>query len=210
MERTDVSTTVDRERLELADRLSSLTAEQWATASLCKEWTVRDVVAHLTLVDVPPVRLTAELARNRFSVNRTVRETARRRARELTTDQLVGRLRGLVGNRRHPIGTGQLDPLVDVLVHWQDIAVPLGIEHPMPPEAAVAAAGRVARMGFWGPQRRALKGVRLEATDVDWSFGHGEAVRGPIAVLLLLLTGRRVRLDEVTGPGAGQLARTAS
>jgi uncharacterized protein (TIGR03083 family) len=210
MRKADVWATVDRERSELADLLPALTPEQWAVQSLCAGWSVREVVAHLTLTDIGPLQVTAELARYGFSLSRTARETARRRARALTTDELVDRMRGMVGQRRHPIGTTHLEPLVDVLVHWQDIAVPLGIDREMPNPAAAVAAERVARMAYWSGKRRLLKGVRLEATDAEWSFGTGEVVRGPIAVLLLLMTGRRVRLDEVVGKGADQLLRTAS
>jgi uncharacterized protein (TIGR03083 family) len=35
------------ERAELAAFLSTLSAEQWATQSLCERWTVKDVVAHM-------------------------------------------------------------------------------------------------------------------------------------------------------------------
>jgi uncharacterized protein (TIGR03083 family) len=114
-------------------------------------------------------------------------------------------LRAMVGERRHPVGTTYLDPLCDVLIHGQDIAVPLGLERAMPVDAAIAAANRVATMGFWFFKRRPLRGLRLEATDADWTRGDGAVVRGPIAVLLLVLTGRRARLDELSGAGLDRL-----
>jgi hypothetical protein len=43
------------------------------------------------------------------------------------------------------------------------------------------------------------------ATDVAWSVGNGPEIRGPVVALLLLLTGRRAGLDEVTGDGADAL-----
>ena len=90
----------------------------------------------------------------------------------------------------------------DVLVHGQDIAIPLGRDHPMPAEAARAGADRVWTMGwpFWA--RRRLRGVRLLATDTDWSAGVGVELRGPIKMLLLLLTGRTTAaLPHLSGPG---------
>src|SRR3954471_4681529 len=39
--------TIHAERTALADDLSALSAEQWATPSLCAGWTVHDVLAHL-------------------------------------------------------------------------------------------------------------------------------------------------------------------
>jgi uncharacterized protein (TIGR03083 family) len=206
MDKQAVWAAVDQQRTDLAEFVETLRPDEWATPSLCPNWTVRDVVAHLTLTGIGPVRVTAELIRYGGSLSRTSRETARRRARETPTPELVALLRGMVGVRRHPVGTTYLDPLCDVLVHGQDIAVPLGRDRSMPADAAAVAAQRIATMGYWWFARRRLRGLRLEATDVDWSFGAGEPVQGPIAVLLLVLAGRRARLDELDGPGAARLA----
>ena len=64
----------------------------------------------------------------------------------------------------------------------------------MPVEAATAAATRVWTMG-WPMStafraRTRLRGLRLVATDTDWSAGDGAIVEGPVEALLLLLTGR--------------------
>jgi hypothetical protein len=48
-------------------------------------------------------------------------------------------------------------------------------------------------------------GLRLVATDTDWSVGEGPELRGPVLSLLLLLTGRQVVLPELEGPGAAVL-----
>ncbi len=54
--------------------------------------------------------------------------------------------------------------------------------------------------------RRRLRRLRLVASDVDWSVGRGPEVRGPIAALLLLVTGRSAAHGALTGDGAAQLA----
>lgn len=206
MDRQAVWAAVDRERASLADFVETLTEDQWAQPSLCDGWTIKELVAHLTLIDIGWTRLTFELLRYGGGLGRTGRETARRRAAGMSAPDLVALLRAKVGVRKHPIGTTYLDPLVDVLVHGQDIAVPVGAHREMPTDAAVAGAQRVATMTYWLGKRRRLRSLRLEATDADWSHGAGELISGPIAVLLLVLTGRRARLDELTGDGIGQLA----
>ena len=95
--------------------------------------------------------------------------------------------------------------LFDVLVHGQDVAIPLGLPRDMPLDAASAGAERVWTMGwpFWA--RRRLRGLRLRATDIEWSAGEGPEVHGPIAALLLLLTGRAASLPRLTGEGLPDL-----
>ena len=43
----DIWATIAAERRATADLLEPLTAEQWATPSLCGAWTVKDVAVHL-------------------------------------------------------------------------------------------------------------------------------------------------------------------
>ena len=92
-----------------------------------------------------------------------------------------------------------------VLVHSQDIALPLGIQHEMPREEAVAAAERVWRWSFPFRAKRRLRGFHLRATDVSWEAGSGLVVEGPIAALLLLVTGRTATLPALRGEGADVL-----
>ena len=97
----------------------------------------------------------------------------------LVHEQIVAMLRGFVGSRRKaPIFT-QLEPLLDILVHTQDICIPLGIEHPMPVHAAVAAADRL--LVLRGPMRlwKPPKGIRLVATEADWADGEGPILETP-------------------------------
>lgn len=59
------------ERRDLLDFLRGLTREQWEAPSLCSEWRVRDVVAHLVSYDgLGLAGLAKRLAEGRFSVSR--------------------------------------------------------------------------------------------------------------------------------------------
>jgi hypothetical protein len=51
-----------------------------------------------------------------------------------------------------------------------------------------------------------MRGVRLVATDANWTAGDGAEVRGPVSALLLLLTGRPAGLAQLHGDGVGVLA----
>ncbi|MGW2237075.1 hypothetical protein [Streptomyces sp. NPDC001759] len=102
---------------------------------------------------------------------------------------IVGHLRSVVGSRRTAPLTTPRESLLDVVVHGQDIALALGRVREVPPPAARDAAERVWTMRF-PPRPWPLPGKRLVATDIAWTRGAGEEVRGPIAGLLLLPAGR--------------------
>ena len=130
-----------------------------------------------------------------------IRDTALRQAR-LPVEEYPRLLRAMVGSRRTAPFISEVEPLIDVLVHAQDMTRPLGRSYPMPPEAATVAADRVWSMCFPFRARRRLAGLHLVATDAAWRAGSGTRLEGPLAALLLVLTGRSAGLAELTGPGA--------
>jgi uncharacterized protein (TIGR03083 family) len=196
---------VDAERAALADLLSGLTEAQWSTPSVCPGWTVRDVAAHV--ISSPQAQMLPVLGgmiRARGDFNRFVFEAARQAGAQYSGEEIVAQYRRYAGSRRHPIGTTPADPLLDVLVHTQDICLPLGLTHEMPVEAAAAAADRIWSKSFPFRARKRLAGLRLVASDIDWSVGEGEEIRGPISDLLLLLSGRKP--SRLSGTGLKQLS----
>ena len=195
---------VDAQRAELADLLEDLTPEEWDTASLCGGWRVRDVAAHLTLAHMPVATALRELVRARGGFDRMIHDTAVRQSQRPVAEH-PARLRAMAGSRRRAPGVTPVEPMTDLLVHGQDICRPLGRQRPVPPEAAATAATRCWTMGFPFRARRRLHGLRLVATDHDWSAGEGLPVEGPVADLLLLVTGRDVVLPDLAGAGAEQL-----
>jgi len=183
---------IARQRLALADLLDDLSGDEWERPSLCAGWRVRDVAAHVAMAPQPPgaAAMLGAAVRARGSFDRLNHDMAVRHAAR-PTGEIVAELRRHAASRRLPAVTSYRNIVPDLLVHTQDIAVALGRELPMPVEAARAGADRVWGMGwpFWA--RRRLRGLRLTATDTDWSAGAGaQEVTGPIAALLLLLTGR--------------------
>ncbi|CAN5638904.1 maleylpyruvate isomerase family mycothiol-dependent enzyme [soil metagenome] len=180
---------IDEQRADLADQLSTFTPGQWASPSLCTGWSVRDVAAHLTHshLGVPDLLGAAIRSGFRFDamMNRLVLSDNR------TPGELTAKLRSMVGSRRRPPTPTALDPLMDVLVHGQDLAVPLGIDRPMPVDAASAVADHLWRMRFPMNPRRGLAGVRLVADDADFAVGDGRTVQVPIRDIVMLLAGRR-------------------
>ena len=179
---------IDSERSWMADLLESLPAADWQRPSLCDRWTVRDVGAHLTFAQARVRDVLWPSVRAGFRYDVIIRETALRSP--LSHEEIVATLRSFVGSRRRAPLITDLEPLIDILVHNQDIARPLGVDHPIPPDAAATAADRVlstpAPIRLW----RAPRNVRFVATDTDWAYGSGEEVHATMGTHLLTLTGR--------------------
>lgn len=201
---------IDRERRALAELLEGLSDDQWDAPSLCDGWRVREVAAHLTLAHMGPGSAAVEAVRARGSFDTMIRDTALRRA-VAPREELVAALRAMVGSRRRAPGISPLEPLLDALVHGQDIALPLDLERAMPLDAATTVATRVWTAPWplsraFSPRRR-LHGLALVADDVDWAVGDGLRVEGPVQALLMVLTGRSTAVrDRLRGPGTAELA----
>lgn len=197
---------VATERASLVELLRPLPEGGWDHSSLCDGWRVRDVVAHLILSAESGLgSILINLIRARGDFNRMVRDTAIRHADRRTTAQLLAELHDSIGARATPVGTTPIDRLMDLLVHGQDIAVPLGISREMPIPAAQWALDRVWDGGFPFHARKTFGGYRLVASDGEWTAGAGPAIEGSVTNLLMLITGRRPATGQLTGEGAAQL-----
>lgn len=196
---------IHAEREALAADLAGLDDEQWRTPSLCTEWSVRDVLGHMTATArMTPARFFTSMAAAGFSFNRMTDKEIQRETAGSTADGLAA-FRSVAGRTTHPPGPGETW-LGEAIVHSEDIRRPLGL-HRDYPEAAVA---RVARFYagsnmLIGGKRRA-DGLRLRATDGDWSIGDGPEVTGPGISLALAVAGRSAALQDLSGDGLTTLA----
>jgi uncharacterized protein (TIGR03083 family) len=194
------------ERLALADQLDTLSPEQWGTQSLCDAWTVRDVAAHLVVpheISIPAFLATWVAAGASFS-RANVAMTAKQAKRPPA--DIVADIRRYADSRAKPPGFGSEAPLSEVLVHGQDIRIPLGLDDTSALESWAAALNFLvqpkARRGFVS---QSLQGFHFVASDLEWEHGTGDEVRGPAEALALAMMGRKARWEDLTGPGASSL-----
>ncbi|BBH69026.1 hypothetical protein ACTI_57110 [Actinoplanes sp. OR16] len=194
-------------RIAVAGLLDDLSPGEWDTPSLCAGWTVRDVAAHLTLQQLGFRDLGLLLKDRQRDMDGMIREMAKRRARDWSPERIRADIRETAHRRKRNPGVTPIETLTDLLVHGQDIAIPLSRSFPMPVEAATVATQRclTMRMPPPLPASKALRGLRLVATDVDWAHGDGPELRGPIGVLLLTACGRMVRSSLLSGDGLAVL-----
>ncbi|WP_280397264.1 maleylpyruvate isomerase family mycothiol-dependent enzyme [Nocardia carnea] len=191
------------EREDIAALLATLTPPQWEAPSLCAGWRVRDVVAHMVSYD----HLDARGLAARFVKGRIVHanEVGVDEFRALHVDELLEFFRRHRQPRGLTAGFGGMIALVDGLIHHQDIRRPLGLPRVVPPDRLHYVLTRTPGNPRLGAGRR-IRGLRLSATDLDWSHGRGAEVHGPAEALLLAMAGRRGITGELTGPGVPLLA----
>jgi len=196
-----ISEWIADDRRDLAGTLDGLSADQWDAPSLCDGWSVRHVVAHVTMpLRYSPARFLLRLAAAGGSF-RKMSDGVARRDGELPRAQLTATLRDRAEYPWKPPGGGLEASLTHQVVHGLDITAALGIERRIPDQALAVVLGSVTgprSMKYFGTD---LTGVQLQATDLDWSHGQGPPLRGPAASLILLVTGRRVAEGALTGPG---------
>ena len=137
------------ERRALADLVEGLTDDQLGTPSLCGKWTVKDVAAH---VMVGPTSSYADFAKaivkGRGSFDAASEHLTDRR-RSLSQAQVVAALRDHAESHFSPPTMDWHAPLTDVLVHREDIVVPLGLASDRPRNRGSTGSGS------WSPSGRA-------------------------------------------------------
>jgi uncharacterized protein (TIGR03083 family) len=196
------------EMLDLAERFTVLADEQWNSPSLCAQWRIRDVLAHVTAGAEGAFGLGATvrgMLRHGFNYNRWVAADGQVRG-EQEPAVLLKALRNAGANRNARPGGRPVRALMHVLIHGQDMCRPLGIRRDLPDAHLLPVADFVKHdVHLFGAKKR-IAGLQLTATDMDWSHGHGPEVTGPAEALVMMMAGRLVALDDLSGGGKADLA----
>ena len=192
----------DEENADFSAYLHGLDEADWERPSLCDGWRVRDVVGHILYGNEMHLStLPFRLARYGFSSDRSGKAYSIARAEGRAPADLVRAF-----DDRDPwAGTCRVFPpklvLLDRLVHHQDIRRALGHPRSIPDERVVAVLDATPTLGSVFGAKRRTKGLRFEATDLDWSWGDGPTVRGAGEALCLTMLGRAQPLPELSGDG---------
>ncbi len=193
-------TLVRAERSALAADLSTLGPEQWRHRTLCGEWDVEQVVAHLT----------AAASLNRWQWLRSMVGARfrpavhnRRRLAEHRGESpaaTLDRFRAVIGSTTAPSGHTAAY-LGEVVVHGQDIRWPLRLPRSPSVEALTPVAEFFARRDFTVASRTHGAGLRLRADDGPFVAGSGPLVTGSTLALVMSMAGRAPYVDRLDGPG---------
>jgi uncharacterized protein (TIGR03083 family) len=196
---------IHSERSQMVETWASLTAEQWATASWCAGWSVQDVAGHIVAAaEQTPANFYKELVSAGLKFNVFADRGARRLA-AVGPAELGRRLQARTSTTNHPPGP-VMAMLGEIVVHGQDIGRPLGLGHRPSDAALVAVADSWKKSNLLIGTKRRIAGLALRATDVDWAYGDGPEVSGPMASLVLAMTGRKQAHADLAGEGLTVLA----
>jgi len=200
----DVWAIIDGERDALASDLGGCSPDAWATPSLCDDWTVEEVVAHMIATSqLSAPKFFVKFAGSGFNLPKMqAKDIANERGSNPA--ETLSKFKGRVDSRGRP--PGPVDTMLgEVMVHSEDIRRPLGIAHTYPTDALARVADFYAKSNLVIGGKRRVEGVTLEATDVAWSHGSGPVASGPILDIVLATTGRHGALDRLQGDGVEAL-----
>lgn len=196
---------VEAEQRAFGDLFESLDEPEWSRETLCVGWTVRDMLSHVAAALTFDLANTARLIRFRNDIERFNQESIeawKGRDRESLVT-MFGRDVPSLGQRL--LGPG--NSLRAMVIHQQDVRRPLGRARALPPDVLETVLNSVLTDsgGNLGSVERA-EGLKLVATDIAWNRGQGPELRGPAEALLMAISGRKVALDDLQGPGIERLA----
>lgn len=192
------------ERAALATDLAGLDAEQWRRDTLCGEWNVEQVVAHLTaaaslnqwqwLRSMLAARFRPDVHNQRRLVEHCGSTSAE------TLDRFCAVITSTTAPSRHtPAYLGE------VVVHAQDIRQPLGIVQTPSVDALTPVADFFARRDFTVASRTHVADLQLRADDGPFATGTGPLVTGSTLALVMSMAGRASYVATLDGPGVPTL-----
>jgi len=199
---------VAKARSDFADLLDSLSEEQLAGKTLCDGWTPLDIGGHVvSFVELSLPAMMLSMAKAGFNIDKAWVANATK-YKEMGAASISQALRAK-GSKKNPIPSFSAGiNFMDIAVHTQDVRRGLGLEGSLDDEvlrnSLEWATTHKQRKIHVDP--KAIEGLRLEATDMDWSWGDGALVSGPAEAILLGLN-RRDMSAELTGDGVAKLPK---
>lgn len=200
--------------LRFLDVARSLPDAEWAQPSLCTEWSNHEVLAHLVLGYRMSLReLTVGIISHRCSFDRANTAAAVDLAQRHSPTELVDRYATLI---HRPRGVGRVFPrpllLGDHVIHELDIILALGRRPGIGLTTLAAVLNTQVRVpNPFVPAAARARGLKLQASDTDWTYGAGAStVTGTAAHLASVLAGRPWALDKLSGDGVDELRERVS
>lgn len=180
---------VAAEYQRLHDALAPLSEDTWQTLSLCEGWTIRHVVAHVTMpARYGPEEFGAELAAAQFDFGALSNRIADRDSALPVRKLLQDLSSDVLAHWTTPAG-GPIGSLSHVVIHGLDVTVPLGLGSVVSDDALRLVLDNLTAGGTHRNFGTSID-HRLVADDLDWKYGSGPVLSAPAHRLVLWLAGR--------------------
>jgi uncharacterized protein (TIGR03083 family) len=190
---------IHAERGRSADMLESLSPEQWSAGTLCGNWSVSEVAAHMMIAGEQTTgKFMRGLVASGFRFN-VMMDRAARKAGQLPSAEIIARIRARTTTTNKPPAAA-MAMLGEVVVHGTDIRQPLGIPDDTSSESKLACCNMLKNSNFPLRTKSTIAGLRLRATDADWTCGSGPEVAGPMVALMMAMATRPL-VDSLRGDG---------
>ncbi|MFI5313877.1 MAG: maleylpyruvate isomerase family mycothiol-dependent enzyme, partial [Candidatus Dormibacteria bacterium] len=153
---------IHAERKALAEDLRQLAESQWATQSLCSDWTIRDALAHMTATaKMTPPRFFGKFMASGFRFDAMSAKDVAAERGSSGADALA-RFTAMLDATTHP--PGPVEAMVgEAVVHSEDIRRPLGIHHRYSDEALTRTADFYRSSNLLIGAKRRADGLTLRA-----------------------------------------------
>jgi len=200
---------------DIGSLLRELDDREFDHASLCEGWKVRDVIGHMSYGHTTPMpTVLVGVAKYRGNVTRGSFELSKQFAAARTPAELIDFWQREMIDKHSRVGIARMvkytEALTDHLIHHQDIRRPLDRPRDIPEERLVAVLDLLKRIKTpLFSTKPMVSGLRLVATDVDWSAGDGPTVEGTGEALVMAAAGRTAAFDELQGEGVPTLIERA-
>lgn len=198
----DLWALIHAERAALANDLAGLAAEQWHHKTLCPRWDVEQVAAHLTAAaSLNQWQWIRSMVGARFRPDVHNLRRLKEHLGSAPAETLAG-FHAVINSTVAPT-SDTAAYLGEVVVHAQDIRQPLGLSLVPSLAALTPVAEFFVRRDFAVPSRRNAAGLHLQASDGPFTAGAdtGPPVTGSTLALVMVMAGRGVYLEQLSGAG---------
>jgi uncharacterized protein (TIGR03083 family) len=196
---------------DIGDLLHELDDGDFDTPSLCDGWAIRDVIGHMGTGHTTPFPgMMTRIAKHGFNVTKASYTESRHFLAGKSADEIRTFWDSVMITEHPRKGISKLIPgkaaFLDHLVHNQDMRRPTGKRREIPEYRLRRALELVRTEGnpMFNPKKN-VAGLRLVATDIDWTGGDGPTVEGPGEAIVVAGAGRRAALDDLSGDGVAVL-----
>lgn len=195
-------------RLDFADVLADLSEEQLAASTYCEQWNALEVGGHIvSFIEMSLPTMLFSMAKAGFNIDKAWAANGTKYSAQ-GVDGIVEKIRANPAKKSAVKSFPAELTVADVAVHTQDIRRPLGIDGELDADVLRVALDMCttnAKAKLFVPPKD-IEGLRLEATDIDWSYGSGDLVSGTGEAILMAIN-RRDSRSELTGDGVSKLPR---